>query len=410
MKIAIVTAFYSPRMGYTENCLSKFLALRGNEVHVIATNWNVYGTDPCYEATYSKFLGPADCGVMTFKEYNYTVHRLPSRLIAGYVSTRGLLQKIRELKPDIVHTMEIASLQTFALAAFSLVSKFYLFSETHQHMSVVKGYMKAPRGDLVRKLAYRATRTLPTSIASRPVNRCYAIAPDCAEVAEKFYGVPKEKIKVQTLGTDTELFRPAVTAVDVDLRKQLRRRMGWADEDIICVYTGRFTRAKNPLALAQAISMLIAEGLPFRGLFIGDGDQKSEIVSYGGMVALPFMRYHELAEYYRAVDLAVWPAQESMSMLDAASSGLPLIVSDRMGDVDRIVGNGLTYRESDVVDLACTLRKLHNRNTREILGAHGREKMLDHYNWSRKAADIERDYLTVLSGGVLVVQKNSGHG
>ena len=34
-----------------------------------------------------------------------------------------------------------------------------------------------------------------------------------------------------------------------------------------------------------------------------------------------------------------------MSMLDAASSGLPLIVSDEIGELDRIKGNGFTYKD-----------------------------------------------------------------
>ena len=58
LRIAVVSAFYSEGMGYTENCLPRALAGRGHEVHVVASTFNVYGNDPLYDETYREFLGP----------------------------------------------------------------------------------------------------------------------------------------------------------------------------------------------------------------------------------------------------------------------------------------------------------------------------------------------------------------
>ena len=63
-----------------------------------------------------------------------------------------------------------------------------------------------------------------------------------------------------------------------------------------------------------------------------------------------------------------------MSMLDAASSGLPLIVSDEIGELDRIKGNGFTYKDKNVASLVSVLSKLSDKSLRKKLGIIGRKK------------------------------------
>lgn len=79
------------------------------------------------------------------------------------------------------------------------------------------------------------------------------------------------KIKLQALGTDTELFRPALDAAEVGRRHAMRKERGYTDEEIMRVYTGRFSKNKNSLVLAKAIAGLSAERSDFHGLFVDDG-------------------------------------------------------------------------------------------------------------------------------------------
>ncbi|MBD3636829.1 MAG: hypothetical protein HUJ25_05750, partial [Crocinitomicaceae bacterium] len=59
MKIAFVCQSFSENMGYITNCLPKFLAKLGHEVHVISPNVQGYFSSPNYKETYEEFLGPA---------------------------------------------------------------------------------------------------------------------------------------------------------------------------------------------------------------------------------------------------------------------------------------------------------------------------------------------------------------
>ncbi len=383
-------------MGYTENCLPRALAARGHEVHLLASTYNVYGNQPDYAATYGDFLGPNVVSPGTTSVDGYQVHRLEARLVSGYVMSTGLADKVREIAPDVVHSLEIASLQTYRLALQRPFSRFALFSETHQHMSVVRPFLRSP-GAFGRKAVYRLTRTLPTRLASMAVETCYAIAPDCVEVATRFYGVPPHKIKLQSLGADTEIFHPVETDADMLARMALRERLGFGADDIVCVYTGRFSREKNPAVLAQAIDSLHDRDPRFKALFIGRGPQNDTIAACRNTKIVPFMRHSDLAEHYRAADIGVWPTQESMSMLDAASTGLPLVVSNTVGEVERVKGSGRMYVENDVHSLIEALSGLAAPAERRRLGAVGRQKMLDGFTWANYAATLETDYHNALS-------------
>lgn len=397
MKIVVVSAFFSEGMGYTENCLPKSLSALGHEVHLVTSTLNIYGNLPSYNQIYRSFLGEADQGVKTFRTDGYTVHRLPYRLISGYVYIQGLYNKIKAIRPDIVHSIEIGSILTFALASFKIKLKYKLFTESHQHLSIIRPYLKKAKGHYIQKFFYKITRTWPSFCASLTVERCYAIAPDCVYVANRFYGVPSKKIQLQSLGTDVELFHPVSNQAESEKRIEMRSKYGFTENDVVCIYSGRFSADKNPLILANAIDTINKEGLKFRGFFIGDGEQASEINNFEHSVSVKFMNHLQLSEHYRMADIAVWPMQESMSMLDAAASGLPLIVSNKIGEFDRISGNGKTYNEGDVTDLLNVLKSLDNYEMRREMGNIARKKMVVAYNWSHIASGIIRDYQNSLT-------------
>ncbi|MBU0743764.1 MAG: glycosyltransferase family 4 protein [Gammaproteobacteria bacterium] len=391
MKIILIEDYFSEKMGYSENCLPKVLSDLGHEVHVVTSNLQVYGNLPNYNETYGCFLGPAvqPCGV---KEMGgYWLHRLPHKLWFGYVNICGLIKKIRELDPDVVHVFNCVSINALKLALFCNVSRYKLFTGCHQSLCVTKPYL-SKEGISFKKMVYFVTRTIPGWVVSLFTKRCFAITPDCAEVANRYYGIKKSKIKTISLGADTELFTPLDDDSSQRERLEIRKILGIGDSDIVCIYTGRFSLEKDPLILARAIFLLRQNGLPYSAIFIGDGVQKREIQNYQGCITIPFVPYSDLPKYYRAADIAVWPKQVTISMFDAASCGIPLVVSDLMGEPDRAEGNGEFYRDNDVDDLARVLGGLNSADIRCKLGKVGRLKMLEKYSWLHIAKEILKEY------------------
>src|SRR5205085_3512851 len=141
------------------------------------STYNVYGNEPMYDETYRQFLGPRQLPPGRSRVDGYDVHRLPTRLVGGYVQMKALTRTVASIRPDIVHSIEIASLPTFELAAAKPFLGYKLFCETHQNVSVMKPYMRN-NGAPLKRAGYRLTRTLPTHLASYAVETCYAVAAD----------------------------------------------------------------------------------------------------------------------------------------------------------------------------------------------------------------------------------------
>ena len=79
-------------------------------------------------------------------------------------------------------------------------------------------------------------------------------------------------------------------------------------------------------------------------------------------------------------------------MLDAASSGIPIVVSSAVGAKERVNGNGRMYEENDVNSMVDVLLSLASREERQALGAVGHRKMLTGSNWKSYARVVEADY------------------
>src|SRR5947209_18934952 len=109
MRIALVSETFTRGMGYTENLLPRALARLGNDVHVIASDLQAYFNLPTYRETYEPFLGPARQPVGSEDFGDFTLHRLPHRLLGGYVALPGLGTLIGELGPALVQTGSVAN-------------------------------------------------------------------------------------------------------------------------------------------------------------------------------------------------------------------------------------------------------------------------------------------------------------
>lgn len=395
IRIALLSEVFCKNMGYLENILPKYLARLGAEVHVLATDLppDYRGKSPC--SPYAGFLSEWQPGSQLRMD-GFALHILGHQKILGHMRMAGLGAKLREISPDIVQVSSPIGWMALDAARFRMSLGYRLFTGSHYHASVFPLAMQPAPFWSAARLKCFAARTIPGRLASLAAEKCYAITSDCAEVAVRFFGVPSEQIEICPLGVDTELFHPLRDASGSAERAVLRRRFGFSDSEIVCIYTGRFTEEKNPLLLAKAVECLRRQGHPFRGLFIGNGTQANGIRSCSGCVLLPFEPVNALGAFFRAADIGVWPAQESLSMLDAAACGLPIVVNHTMTAPERVAGNGLTYLLNDAKDLLRVLLELKDLSTRREMGRIGAQKMARDFSWESVARCRLRDYEAAL--------------
>jgi glycosyltransferase involved in cell wall biosynthesis len=385
-------------MGYSITMLARYMARLGADVHYVATDLPVYHKSQDARSAYNQFSADTTMTPGTTEIHDgYTVHCIGHRYLLGVPMFIGLTDKLREIRPDVVQLYINAGWAPLQTAVAKVRLGFKLFTAAHTTVSVFPLARRATRPWDREWIANLLVRAIPGRVVSAFTEKCYAATGDCAEVATRFYGTPNSKVVIAPLGVDTQDFYPARTATEVLGRASLRAELGFAESEVVCIYTGQFTSAKNPAILAQAIATLRARGTAVRGLFIGNGPQRDELAACDGCVVLSFKPHRELPSYYRASDIGVWPTQESMSMLDAAACGLPIIVNDTLLAHERIDGNGLTYRLNDPADLADKIGVLMDAQVRSRLGAIGARRIAELFSWDSIARRRLAEYQAALA-------------
>jgi len=374
MRIMILSMWFSEKMGYAENYLPIALGKLGQDVHLVTTDLQVYANSPDYDRVYFKHLGPSQVETGIFQKKYFTLHRC-NHLMNGELGIDDLEYKIQEIKPNVVYCFEI--LGPDYRKAIQLKSKYSykLFSESRIHLSVFNKPVSFREKILFCRVYLRGW------IDSSKVNLFYPIAPDVFHVITRYFGIPAKKCKISSLAVDTETYyKPMLNTIRIPFRKKL----GFDDSDIVCLYTGRFTESKNPIILAQAINYLHDQGYTyFKAHFVGNGSDEyvGKIRSLKGCSVSEFVEAKQLVDYYLSFDIGVWPSQESTSQLDAAACGMPIILSDSVQDDFRVNGNGLKYIDLDFRDLADKIYSIKEKEERNKMGEIGKNKIAEYYSW-----------------------------
>jgi glycosyltransferase involved in cell wall biosynthesis len=205
-------------------------------------------------------------------------------------------------------------------------------------------------------------------------------------------GVPPEKVLYNPHGVDTTRFRPPTP----EGRGALRRRLGWPDDALVIVYTGRLLRGKGLETLVEAFGAVAAEEPRARLVLVGSGqgqalsveDALQERVRAAGLAErVTFMgRLDDVSDPLRAADVFAFPSLFEglgISLVEAVACGVPAVGSRTGGIVD-VLGDGragLLVPPGDAAALADALRALlRDPARRAALGAGAREVACERFD------------------------------
>lgn len=405
LKIALIVKWHSEKVGYAPNCLSRAYIEQGHEVHIFTTKYQTYFSHPNYKEIYEKYLGPNILTEGEFMDGDVHVHRLPSWRFGNIIWINSIWKTLKKVQPDVVQSFDINEPHTVKLALFARFFKYKLFTANHFILisfRLLGGWKKL---DFKKRWYIRIMFRIPGLIIRRVSKKCYAVTKDAKKLASLFFAFKPEQVEVSTLGVDTNLYHP-VTSNDVATRNKLRNELGYSDSDIICVFSGKITEEKSPLVLAEAIQLLQKKGKNYKALFIGSGELKDEAAKFENCKVLNFIPSHELSDYYRASDIAVWPRSVTTSILDAAACALPVVISDQVFAYSNYDNTDVEYQHqpnilaakyktNDAEALADELLKLENSELRNKIGTIVNARVEQNSSWKAIANKRVKDYINL---------------
>ena len=398
LRVVFLVETIAENMGYAISRVPAALAKHQDvEVHYVTAGLPIHMSMKAFNETYAGFVQDTHAPRANRQIEGYTVHYVDWKPSYGGPRLLGVADKLREIRPHVVQTFGHAVWTSFAAALSQRKLGFKLFTGNHTTASVHPLMTNPVSWFHPRRIREFLVRSLPGRFIASRTSICYGATVDCSEVAAQYYGVPRRQIKLLPLGVDTDIFHPASTDQERADAVAWRQELGIEPDEILCLYTGRFSEDKNPLLLARAVEQLRKQGKRYRAVFVGNGAQLSEIEAIGDTIVRPFVPFQQLAQFYRAADIGVWPTQESTSMIDCAAVGTPIIVNDTVAAVERVQGNGLQYRLNDIEDLKSKLLMLESASMRADLGQFGAKKMERDFSWNALTQSRLDDYRTVLA-------------
>jgi glycosyltransferase involved in cell wall biosynthesis len=213
-------------------------------------------------------------------------------------------------------------------------------------------------------------------------------------------GVPAEKVRVCYHGVDTEFFDPE--RVDPGAVETLRKKYGYAKDDIIVLFVGRLEPVKGVRELFSAMPHVLAEHARVKLLVVGKGSletwARGELPKQSNIrLVTDFLDDEEKRLHYALSDLCVFPSLYEpfgIVALEAAAMGKPSVVGAAgTSGLAEIVQNPATERPTgvhvnarDPKDLAWGINlALADIERLKTWGRNARDRAIAEFSWQKAA-------------------------
>jgi len=316
------------------------------------------------------------------------VHRLPvpgSRATRSLSFTVNVLNRLKTLRPDVIHAHNLFSPSTTAVLAKKLFDIPII-------AKVVRG---GHLGDL-HQLRERALGRYRVNWLCRNVDRFVTISAEIGEELAKL-GVTNERRAFIPNGVDCERFCPVTIEVKAGLRKKLK-----LPDALTVVYTGRLASEKR---IEDIVSIWPSVRDKYPGaslLVVGTGEQAAVLRKMGTPGVIFTGPVDDVAPYLKAADIFVLPSVTeglSNALLEAMASGLACIATD-VGGARELITPGesgiLIPPKNPSVLLEQLLKVLAKTEDRVPLGQKARAHVTEYFSLDFVARSIDRLYHDVL--------------
>ncbi len=275
-----------------------------------------------------------------------------------------LWRTLRRLRPDIVHTRNLGTLESLAVAALAGV-RGRVHGEHGRDMYDLYG----------ARLKYRLFRKLVAPIVSRYVT----VSRDLADWLVRSVGVSPRRVVQIYNGVDTRRFQPRVGPRDPLMPADFAPPGAF-----VIGAVGRMEAVKDHATLVKAFIRMVGAGRPehahARLVIVGDGPGRAtalELLRAAGLGHLAWLpgERADIPDVMRSLDLFVLPSLGegiSNTILEAMACGLPIVATSVGGNLELVVEGqtGTLVPPGDPDRMAQAIETYVT--ARDVAGRHGR--------------------------------------
>ena len=274
----------------------------------------------------------------------------------------GIFGQIIKGKPDVILLKGYTTVSDWLVMILGLASKTKIIFRGE---AVINMHNKPC---LLKKIIKKLVITKWLSL-------CDAVMFSCAGNKKyfKYYGVPDSKLFPIPCAVDNAFFR-GYESLYSRKKSAIRAKIGIPEDNLVVLFSARFTTRKRPLDLLNAISKI--DNTNITVLFVGDGPEREIIEDFVknnriSAVFTGFVNQSEISKYYSISDLSIVisdydPSPKAMN--EAMNFRLPIIVSDTVGTAQDLIkddNNGFIVGVGDIDTISSKI-DFFNKNRDEL--------------------------------------------
>ena len=232
---------------------------------------------------------------------------------------------------------------------------------------------------------------------------------DCKVIRDlaENYGMEPDRIVTFPWGANIDRFSP----VNNKSQTNLRKRLGWDNGNFVLLSNRGWSEIYGVVDLANAFVAAVKQKPGLRLLMLGSGPLAkkidnifstagvSEYVNFPGQVS-----QDELVEYYQSADLYISTSHSdgtSISLLEALSSGTPVLVTDIPGNKEWISNStevGWLFQDGNVQELVQGILQAYD-NCQKLpgMGIAARKLAVNKANWLVNFPTLFKAYQIAMS-------------
>lgn len=360
MKIVHLMGYFVPELGYQEYYLAKKHKEMGHDVHVIASDMlypfpNI--ENMLKEAGIKNTSRKRKPGLSIVD--GIKVYRLPHTVeYADFILVKGLKKTLEKIRPDIVFAHESRQGLPALAAYYKSKFRYKLIIDQHDFYHEIPGHSSIKK--ILRYLDYFLFRKFIVDYSLGKADCVIAVTEETKNFLVKTHKIPPKDILVIPLGVDTDSFR-----FNGKARDAIRKRLKIKKRDIVLVFSGIAVRRKGIEILLEALSEIKNENVKL--VIVGGGDQSymQELRDLSKKLGIEdksiftgFVKKGNVKDYFSAADVGVWPANNSVSIMEAMACGLPIVMVDLQLSHLAGYGNGLKFPQHNKEKLKEALERL----------------------------------------------------